>query len=93
MRWYFAVSQSVPILLHTKHYLTKYRNMYLIGGYNFIPYIEFCKEIQITNQREHIGVYTTHSKANVTLMSVKIKIPRSDVRKLPGYDISEYHCH
>jgi hypothetical protein len=50
--------------------------------------IEFCKVIEIVGERKHLRRCTTaHSKANVTLMFVKILFLRSELRNLRNYAI------
>jgi hypothetical protein len=39
-----------------------------------------------------MGCMTTHSKANITLMSAKSKVLQSDIHKLQNYSILGYHC-
>jgi hypothetical protein len=73
---------------------------------NYFPavslYIKFCKEIEIVSEWEHLwGCTTTHLKANVAVMSVKIKVLRSDFTKvaklcyfgLPSLSFRQHHTH
>jgi hypothetical protein len=78
---------------------TKYDGMRIRGVYfiNLLRiYIKlliyFLKEIETVSERKHLrGCTAAHSKADIALMSGKINVLRSDLRKLRNYAISCNH--
>jgi hypothetical protein len=57
-------------------------------------YIKFCKVIENVSEWEHLqGRTKTQLKANIDLMSVKIKVLQLDIQKPQNYAILGCHCH